>query len=71
MIFQFLKYFSSNFKCQDFPLTTDQLLDILEVLEPVKPTVKKFRAFCSSGRLPPGFPIQLGVFFKGSLKSSI
>uniref|UniRef100_A0A1I8BBE0 ANK_REP_REGION domain-containing protein n=1 Tax=Meloidogyne hapla TaxID=6305 RepID=A0A1I8BBE0_MELHA len=47
--------------CQDFPLTTDQLLDILEVLEPVKPTVKKFRAFCSSGRLPPGFPIQLEI----------
>ncbi|CAK5068817.1 unnamed protein product [Meloidogyne enterolobii] len=54
--------------CQDFPLTTDQLLDILEVLEPVKTTVKKFRAFCSSGRLPSGFPIQLGVFFKVLLK---
>ncbi|KAF7638647.1 hypothetical protein Mgra_00002025 [Meloidogyne graminicola] len=47
--------------CQDFPLTTNQLLEVLEVLEPVKPTVKKFRAFCSSGRLPPGFPIQLEI----------
>jgi hypothetical protein len=55
--------FFSAFQSQDFPLTIDPLLDILQVLEPVNPTVRKVRAFCSSGRLPTGFPVQMGEFW--------
>lgn len=56
---------------QDFPLTIDPLLDILQVLEPVNPTVRKVRAFCGSGRLPTGFPVQMEVPVMATLSMKV
>jgi hypothetical protein len=41
-------------------LKTENLLDILQILEPVNPTVKKIRTFYESDRVPHGFPVQIG-----------
>jgi hypothetical protein len=59
------KLSSKNFKAtlamsQDFPLTIDALIDLLEVIAPFK-QFKKLREFVEI-KLPPGFPVKIGMF---------
>lgn len=42
----------------EFPLSVEQLLDMLEIIAPFK-HLKKLRDFCTL-KLPPGFPIKIG-----------
>lgn len=51
-------YFSTN-KCQDFPLSKAMLLDVLEVVAPVK-HFSKLREFVEM-KLPPGFPVKVDI----------
>jgi len=44
---------------QDFPLTVDSLINVLEVIAPLK-QFKKMREFVEV-RLPPGFPVKLEI----------
>ncbi|PAV63952.1 hypothetical protein WR25_18784 [Diploscapter pachys] len=44
---------------EDFPLSVEVLLDILEIVAPFK-HIQKMRRFCES-RLPPGFPVRLAL----------
>lgn len=69
MVVLLLKNFKKliDFQSDEFPLSLDHLLDILQVLEPVNLTVNKLRNFCSSERLPSGFPIRLGLLFFNTL----
>lgn len=54
------KYFHSYiFKCQDFPLSKAMLLDVLEVVAPVK-HFSKLREFVEM-KLPPGFPVKVDI----------
>lgn len=54
-------FYSFSFQSQDFPLSVDILVDVLEIISPFK-HINKLREFCS-GRLPPGFPVKLGLIF--------
>lgn len=49
------------FQSEEFPLTVDVLLDILEIVAPFK-HLEKLRRFCEV-RLPPGFPVRVGRCF--------
>uniref|UniRef100_A0A915Q5S7 ANK_REP_REGION domain-containing protein n=1 Tax=Setaria digitata TaxID=48799 RepID=A0A915Q5S7_9BILA len=60
---QVLKQNTKKFKAlvamaEDFPLSVDVLLDILEIVAPFK-HFDKLRCFCKV-RLPPGFPVRVG-----------
>jgi hypothetical protein len=61
---QIAKSSARNFKAivamsAEFPVSVDVLVDILEILAPVK-HLSKLRQLCES-RLPPGFPVKLEV----------
>jgi len=43
---------------EDFPMTVEMLLNILEVVTPFK-HLKKLREFVTM-KLPPGFPVKIG-----------
>lgn len=49
---------NANFQSSEFPVSVEVLVDILEILAPVK-HLSKLRQLCQS-RLPPGFPVKLG-----------
>ena len=53
--------FLSSEQSQNFPLTTNSLLNILEALAPFK-HFSKLREFIEV-KLPPGFPIEIGECF--------
>ena len=60
---QVAKMSSKSFKAtlamsQDFPMTTDSLLNVLEIVAPFK-QFKKLREFVQM-KLPPGFPVKIG-----------
>jgi hypothetical protein len=62
---QVAKMSSKSFKAtlamsQDFPMTTDSLLSVLEIVAPFK-QFKKLREFVQM-KLPPGFPVKIGQF---------
>lgn len=44
---------------EEFPLSVNVLVDILEVLAPTK-HMNKLKQFCKS-KLPPGFPVKLEI----------
>jgi hypothetical protein len=44
---------------EEFPLSVNVLVDILEVLAPTK-HMHKLKQFCQS-KLPPGFPVKLEI----------
>ncbi|EFO21513.1 hypothetical protein LOAG_06976 [Loa loa] len=61
---QVLKQTTKKFKAlvamaEDFPLSVDVLLDILEIVAPFK-HFDKLRCFCKM-RLPPGFPVRVEI----------
>ena len=53
------KWFVFSLKCQDFPLSKAMLLDVLEVVAPVK-HFSKLREFVEM-KLPPGFPVKVDI----------
>ncbi|EJW79593.1 hypothetical protein WUBG_09499 [Wuchereria bancrofti] len=61
---QVLKQNTKKFKAlvamaEDFPLSIDVLLDILEIVAPFK-HFDKLRCFCKV-RMPPGFPVRIEI----------
>lgn len=63
---QVSKMSSKSFKAtlamsQEFPMTIDSLLNVLEIVAPFK-QFKKLREFVQM-KLPPGFPVKIGVCF--------
>lgn len=54
------KWITCELQSEEFPLEISILLDILEIVAPFK-HFEKLRRFCEV-RLPPGFPIRLGMF---------
>lgn len=50
----------------DFPLSVAMLMDVLEVIAPFK-HFAKLRDFVNL-RLPPGFPVKLGMLWKINLR---
>ncbi|VDK44507.1 unnamed protein product [Anisakis simplex] len=61
---QMVKQNTKTFKAliamsEEFPLTVDVLIDILEIVAPFK-HLNKLRRFCQV-RLPPGFPVRLEI----------
>ncbi|CAJ0955992.1 unnamed protein product, partial [Mesorhabditis belari] len=61
---QVTKFNQKQFKAligmsEDFPLDTEILLDVLEILAPFK-HIDKLRRFCEA-RLPPGFPVRVEI----------
>lgn len=62
---QVAKMSSKSFKAtlamsQDFPMTVESLLNVLEIVAPFK-QFKKLREFVEM-KLPPGFPVKIGMF---------
>ncbi|VDN51188.1 unnamed protein product [Dracunculus medinensis] len=54
---------------EEFPLTVDVLLDILEIVAPFK-HLEKLRRFCEV-RLPPGFPVRVEIPILPAISANI
>ncbi|CAD6200316.1 unnamed protein product, partial [Caenorhabditis auriculariae] len=71
---QVLKTNEKNFKalvgmCEDFPLTVEVLVDLLEVVAPFK-HLDKLRRFCTA-RLPPGFPVCVEIPLLATISAKV